>query len=79
MTISENYDDPKLMAPAKLAMIKAHSVTSFGLIAGFAVQGLLNGANKFQLLFILALLAIAYAPVAWMLLKIKKKKLTSWR
>ena len=61
------------MAPANLDMIKAHSITAFGLIAGYAIQGLLNKADAFQLLFILVLLAIAYAPVAWMLLHTKKK------
>jgi len=66
-------DDPKLMAPANLDMIKAHSVTSFGLIAGYAVAGLLKRANTFQLLFILVLLAVAYAPVAWTLLSAGKK------
>ena len=72
--LRENYDDPKRMAPANLDMIKAHSIASFGLIAGFAVQGLINGADTFQLLFILVLLAVAYAPVAWMLLNTKKKE-----
>jgi hypothetical protein len=69
MILRKNIDDPRLMAPANLDMIKAHSITGFGLIAGYALQGLLNKANAFQLLFILALLAIVYAPVAWTLLK----------
>ncbi|MGA3058946.1 MAG: 1,4-dihydroxy-2-naphthoate octaprenyltransferase [Candidatus Bathyarchaeia archaeon] len=68
-----NYDDPKRMAPANLDMIKAHSITGFGLIAGYAIQGLVNKANAFQLLFILVLLAAVYAPVAWMLLNTKKR------
>jgi 1,4-dihydroxy-2-naphthoate octaprenyltransferase len=72
-TLQENFKDPKRMAPANLDMIKAHSITSFGLIAGYAIQGLLNRADAFQLLFILALLAIVYAPVAWMLLNTKKR------
>ncbi len=71
--LRQNYDDPQKMAPANLDNIKAHSVTAFGLIAGYAIQGLLNRADAFQLLFILVLLAIAYAPVAWMLLNTKKK------
>ena len=66
-------DNPMLMAPANLDMIKAHSVTSFGLIAGYAVAGILGKANPFQLVFILASLAAAYAPVAWTLLKARKK------
>jgi len=71
--MQQNIDDPRQMAPANLNMIKAHSITAFGLIAGYAIQGLLNKANAFQLLFILVLLAIVYAPVAWMLLNIKKR------
>jgi 1,4-dihydroxy-2-naphthoate octaprenyltransferase len=71
--LQAHYDNPRLMAPANLDMIKAHSVAGFGLIAGYAVAGLLNKANGFQLLFILTLLAIAYAPVAWTLLSARKK------
>ena len=71
--LRENYDNPMLMAPANLDMIKAHSITGFGLIAGYAVQGLLNKAEAFQLLFILVLLAIVYSPVAWELLTQRKE------
>ena len=72
-TLRKNYDNPRLMAPANLNMIKAHSITGFGLIAGYAIQGLINKANALQLLFILVLLAIIYAPVAWTLLNPRKK------
>jgi len=67
-----HYDDPRLMAPANLDMIKAHGVTSFSLIGGYAVEGLLNNANAIQLVFVLTLLAVAYAPVAWTLLSARK-------
>jgi 1,4-dihydroxy-2-naphthoate polyprenyltransferase len=70
--LRKNYGNPRLMTPANLDMIKAHSITGFGLIAGYAIQGLLSKANAFQLLFILVLLAIVYAPVAWTLLNTKK-------
>jgi hypothetical protein len=53
-------------------MIKASSVCSFGLVAGYAVQGLLNGYDGFQLLFILVSLAVAYAPAASVLFRGKK-------
>jgi 1,4-dihydroxy-2-naphthoate octaprenyltransferase len=66
-------DNPWLMAPANLDMIVAHSVTSFGLIAGYAVEGILNKAKPLQLAFILAMLAVVYAPVAWALLNSRKK------
>jgi 1,4-dihydroxy-2-naphthoate octaprenyltransferase len=71
--LQAHKDNPKLMAPANLDMIRAHSITSFGLIAGYAVGGLLNKANPFQLLFILVLLAVAYAPVASALLSARKR------
>ena len=66
-------DNPRLMAPANLDMIIAHSVTSFGLIGGYATSGILNGANPLQLAFALGLLAVAYTPVAWSLLGARKK------
>ncbi len=66
-------DNPRLMAPANLDMILAHSITSFGLIGGYAVAGLLNMANPFQLAFILGTLAAAYAPVAWTLVAARKR------
>jgi 1,4-dihydroxy-2-naphthoate octaprenyltransferase len=65
--------NPRLMAPANFDMIVAHSLTSFGLIAGYAVAGVLNKANPIQLVFILAMLAVVYAPVAWALLSSRKK------
>ena len=71
--VRAHNDNPRLMAPANLDMIVAHSVTAFGLIAGYAVAGILNKANPFQLVFILAMLAVAYAPVAWALLNSRKK------
>ncbi len=63
-TLRVNYDNPLRLAPANLDMIKAHSFAAFGLIAGYAVQGILNGSNSLQLFFALTLLAVAYAPVA---------------
>ena len=68
-TLQVTYEKPKLLAPANLDMIKAHSITSFGLIGGYAVQGFLNGADMLQFGFILVLLAVTYLPVAWILLK----------
>ena len=72
-TLQANYENPIKLAPANLDMIKAHSVASFGLIAGYAAQGLLNGADPLQLAFVLAVLAMAYAPVAITLLKSPKR------
>jgi 1,4-dihydroxy-2-naphthoate octaprenyltransferase len=66
-------DNPRLMAPANLDMILAHSMTAFGLIAGYAVAGILNKANPLQFFFILVMLAVAYAPVVWALLNSRKK------
>ena len=69
-----HYNNPMLMAPANLAMIKAHSVTAFALIAAYSVQGLINHANAWQLAFALTALAVAYAPVAITLAKASKKE-----
>ncbi len=73
-TLRANYENPLLMAPANLDMIVAHSVTSFGLIAGYSTQGLLNGADPYQLLFVLSSFAIAYLPVAITLIGTTRKR-----
>jgi 1,4-dihydroxy-2-naphthoate octaprenyltransferase len=73
-TLRSQYNNPVLLAPANLAMIKAHSVTAFGLIAAYAAQGLINGANGTQLAFIIAALIVAYAPVALTLVTPLKKR-----
>ncbi len=57
-----NYENPILLAPANLYMIRAHSIAGFGLIAGYAVQGILNGSSSTQLAFVLLLLIVAYVP-----------------
>jgi 1,4-dihydroxy-2-naphthoate octaprenyltransferase len=61
-TLRENYEDSVGLAPANLDMIRAHSVTSLGLIAAYSIQGVANHANVAQLLLLLLLLAIFYAP-----------------
>jgi 1,4-dihydroxy-2-naphthoate octaprenyltransferase len=61
-TLRESYENSVRLAPANLDMIKAHSVTSLGLIAAYSIQGIVNHANIAQLLLLLLLLAIFYAP-----------------
>jgi 1,4-dihydroxy-2-naphthoate octaprenyltransferase len=73
-TLRTHYDNPVLLAPANLAMIKAHSVTAFALIGAYAIQGLINGANASQLGFALAALVVAYAPMAIVLTVASKKR-----
>jgi len=73
-TLRVQYNNPVLLAPANLDMIIAHSLTGFALIAGFSVQGIINGSNIYQLTFALALLGLAYAPVAAMLVGVSRKK-----
>jgi 1,4-dihydroxy-2-naphthoate octaprenyltransferase len=73
-TLRRNFENPVELAPANLDMIKAHSLTSFGLIAAYAISGILNGANTFQLLFILLLLAAVYVPALLAMRKPKTKK-----
>jgi 1,4-dihydroxy-2-naphthoate polyprenyltransferase len=73
-TLRIHRDNPILLAPANLAMIEAHSLTSFGLIAGYATQGLIRGADVLPLAFVLGALAVAYAPVAVALAGQARKK-----
>jgi 1,4-dihydroxy-2-naphthoate octaprenyltransferase len=68
------YNDPVKMAPANLDMIKAHGVTSLLLIAAYSLYGLFNGAEVLQLIPILLLLTVFYAPVAAMLIKVSRKQ-----
>jgi 1,4-dihydroxy-2-naphthoate octaprenyltransferase len=67
--LKQHYNNPIELAPANLDMIKAHSITSLGLIAAYALQGLINGANTQQLAIIIILLAIFYTPAIIPLLK----------
>jgi 1,4-dihydroxy-2-naphthoate octaprenyltransferase len=59
-----NFDDPVRLAPANLGMIKAHSVTSLGLIAAYSIQAVVGHSNTIQLVLLLVLFAIFYAPAA---------------
>lgn len=68
------FEDPVKMAPANLDMIRAHGLTSFLLIAAYALYGLINGAEIGQLILILFFLTVFYAPVAVMLVKSSKKQ-----
>jgi hypothetical protein len=70
--LRRNFENPVGLAPANLDMIKAHSLTSFGLIAAYAISGVVNGADAFQLLFILLILVAVYAPALLAMRKPKK-------
>ncbi len=67
--LHENYEDSVGLAPANLGMIEAHSVTSLGLIAAYSIQGVASHANIAQLLLLLLLLAVFYAPAVLALRK----------
>ena len=62
--LREHYNQPVLMAPSNLGTIKALSVASFGLIIGYAIQGIINGASLEQLAYTLVIVSAAYAPAA---------------
>jgi len=62
--LREQYADPKRLAPANLAMIKAHALTSLLLIAAYAAEGLLHGADGIQLALLLLILSLFYLPAA---------------
>jgi 1,4-dihydroxy-2-naphthoate polyprenyltransferase len=61
-TLQENYENPARLAPANLGMMEAHSVTSLGLIAAYLIQGVASHADIAQLLLLVLLLALFYAP-----------------
>ncbi len=68
-----HHEDPLRLAPANLDMIKAHGVTCLGIIGGYSLWGVINGAEPSQLAFILVLLVFSYAPAAASLLRRKRK------
>ncbi len=68
-TLRENYEDSVRLAPANLDMIRAHGVTSLGLIAAYSIQGVASHASIAQLLLLLLLLTIFYAPAVLALRK----------
>ena len=67
--LKQHYDNPIKLAQANLDMIKAHGIIGLGLIAAYALQGILNGSNTQQLIIILLLLALFYIPAIIPLLK----------
>jgi 1,4-dihydroxy-2-naphthoate octaprenyltransferase len=60
--LKEHYNHPVLMAPSNFGTIKALSIGSFGLIAGYAIQGIVNGGSLVQLALILLVVVVVYAP-----------------
>jgi 1,4-dihydroxy-2-naphthoate octaprenyltransferase len=62
--LREHYNHPVLLAPSNLGTIKTLTVTSFGLIAGYTIQGILNGASLTQIAIILLIVSAVYAPAA---------------
>jgi 1,4-dihydroxy-2-naphthoate octaprenyltransferase len=74
--LRRNFEDPLRLAPANLDMIKAHSLTSFGLIAAYSISGLINGADAFQLLMLLLVLTAVYIPALWAMRKPRKQEKT---
>ena len=72
--LRRDFEDPVKLAPANLDMIKAHSLTSFGLIAAYSISGLINGADAFQLLMLLVVLAVVYVPALLAMRKPRKSE-----
>jgi len=73
-TAMRDFENPVGLAPANLDMIRALALTSFCLIAGYAVSGVLGGANMFQLLFIVVVLAAVYCPALIAMREPKKER-----
>lgn len=59
-----HHNDPQLMVPANLAMIKSHSVTSILLIGAYALEGLVNGSDGLHLIGLIVVLLVFYLPAA---------------
>jgi 1,4-dihydroxy-2-naphthoate octaprenyltransferase len=72
--LRRNFENPIAIAPANFDMIKAHSLTSFGLIAAYAISGLINGADAFQLLLLVIILAAVYTPALLAMRKPRKQE-----
>jgi 1,4-dihydroxy-2-naphthoate octaprenyltransferase len=72
--LRRDFENPVKLAPANLNMIKAHSLTSFGLIAAYSISGIINGADAFQLLMLLVVLAAVYVPALLVMRKPKKSE-----
>ncbi len=70
-TLRRNFENPIELAPANLDMIKAHSLTSLALVAAYAISGIMEGADRYQLVFILVLVMAIYSPA---LLAMRKPK-----
>ncbi len=62
--LTEHYNHPIQMAPSNLGTLKALSIASFGLIVGYAIQGILNGKSIVQLLLIFLIVSAVYTPAA---------------
>jgi len=72
--LRRDFEDPVRLAPANFDMIKAHSLTSFGLIAAYSISGLIYGADAFQLLMLLLVLAVVYVPALLAMRKPRKSE-----
>ncbi len=73
--LKRNFENPQALAPANLNMLRAHSLTSLGLIAAYSISGIIDGADQFQLFVILSVLTISYLP-ALLAMKQPKKRTT---
>ena len=62
--LKEHYNHPVLMAPSNKGTIKALSIGSFGLIVGYAIEGIFNGGSLVQLALIFLVVIIVYAPAS---------------
>ncbi len=70
--LSGNLENLKMLPPANFDMIRAHSLTGFGLIAAYSVSGIIGGSDPFELLWTLVLLAAVYAPALFAMRRSKK-------
>ena len=60
--LKKHYDDPKLLAPANLDMIRSHSFVCLLILAGYSILGFLNNSNMFVLLGFFVIVCVFYIP-----------------
>jgi hypothetical protein len=79
VTLKKYFEKPQGLAPANLDMIMAHSLTSFGLIIGYSIAGIVGGSDTIQLSMILLILTAAYFPALFAMRKPRKRDLSDSR
>jgi hypothetical protein len=72
--LRNNYEDPQIIAPANLDMIRSHSITSILIIISYFISGYFNKSDLFGIIGFVIVFGILYLPAALTIFgKIKNK------